>query len=298
MNSYNMYMIETLSNMHAGSGDTHFGIVDNLIQRNPVTEIPIVHASGLKGALREYFDVQIKNKETTLTEQELSELFGEPVENKPEPQDNLKNGPGHLIFFEASLLTIPLRSNQNVFYYCTSEDVLLDYVNSVKDFTNNEIDFDDFKKWLRTMTFSAHDFYYFDECLDLEIEDYTKGKKYEPETPPDIKTFLLDKCKIDISHLAVFNSTIFSRICKDSIPVIARNYIKEDGISGNLFYEEVLPRKTKLYFILGYDSYLNQKGKEELKKKFEDEFHKENNIYQFGANYSIGYGFSKIEKVY
>ena len=290
MNTYNMYMIETLSNMHVGSGDTLFGIVDNLIQRSPVTGVPVIHSSGLKGALREYFENQLAA--------ELNELFGDPVDNKPEKQDDLKNSPGHLIFFEANMITLPLRSNQNVYYNCTSEEVLLDYLSFMKDFVKNDLNYDEIKdNFLKSMSLDSYDFYYFNDAVDLEIEDYTKGKKYPTDLPGTIKTFLLDFCKIDVEHLAIFNSTLFSRICMDSIPVIARNYIKDDGTSGNLFYEEVVPRKTKLYFVLGCDSYLNQENKIPVKTKFETEFQKKGNIYQFGANYSIGYGFSKIEKV-
>jgi CRISPR-associated protein Cmr4 len=283
--------------MHAGSGDTHFGVVDNLIQRNPVTNVPVIHSSGIKGALREYFDEAVKNQESKLTNDELNELFGEPVDNKPENPADLKNGPGHLIFFESSMITVPLRSNQNVYYNCTSEDILLDYLHALKDFELPDLDFTEIKNWTGTMDLNSHDFYYFKGSPGLEIEDFTDGIKDPTPVPDTIKMFLSNNCKIDIEHLAVFNKDIFNRICQQSIPVVARNQIKSDGTSGNLFYEEVLPRKSKLYFILGYDSYLMHTSKLPLKTKFEKEFENKLNIYQFGGNYSIGYGFSKIEKV-
>lgn len=292
MNTYNMYMIETLSNMHVGSGDTHFGIVDNLIQRSPVTNVPVIHSSGLKGSLREYFAGPILNTD------EIRDLFGADVEEGSKEKSNqFINSPGHLIFFEANMLTLPLRSNQNVYYNCTSEEVLMDYLKSMKDFVKHDLIYDDIKNWLRTMDLNSHDFYYFNGDMGVEIEDLINGIKYSSTIPENVKKFLSDYCKIDVTKLAVFNSSIFSSICKDSIPVVARNFIKPDGISGNLFYEEVLPRKTKLYFILGYDSYLNHPDKATLKTKYETEFNKSDNIYQFGANYSIGYGFSKTEKV-
>ncbi|MEG8947977.1 type III-B CRISPR module RAMP protein Cmr4 [Rosettibacter firmus] len=299
MNTYKMYIIETLSNMHVGSGDTHFGIVDNLIQRNPVTNIPVIHASGIKGSIREYFDHLLKynNSNTNLEKDEVIELFGSEVEGGPETPDALKNSPGHLIFFEANMLTLPLRSNQNVFYNCTSEAIIIDYLNMFEDFIRKVPEFNDLKAFLKTMNFRNHDFYYFNDVDDLEIEDYTKGMKYKSQIPDSVKKAFNTYLNIDINNLAIFDSSLFSRICKDSIPVVARNYIKEDGTSGNLFYEEVLPRKTTLYFLLGYDSYLNQNSKKNLKDKFEKEFNNNGKVYQFGANYSIGYGFSKIVKV-
>jgi len=50
-----MYVINTLSNMHVGSGEVNYGVIDNLIQRDSVTNLPNINSSGLKGAIREYF---------------------------------------------------------------------------------------------------------------------------------------------------------------------------------------------------------------------------------------------------
>jgi len=48
--------------------------------------------------------------------------------------------------------------------------------------------------------------------------------------------------------------------------------------------------------LIGYDGYLNDGGKE-AKKEFVKIIEDDKNIYQFGANYSIGYGFSKLHKI-
>ena len=34
-----MYVINTLSNMHVGSGEVNYGVIDNLIQRDSVTNL-------------------------------------------------------------------------------------------------------------------------------------------------------------------------------------------------------------------------------------------------------------------
>ena len=47
-----MYVINTLSNMHVGSGEVNYGVIDNLIQRDSVTNLPNINYSGLKGAIR------------------------------------------------------------------------------------------------------------------------------------------------------------------------------------------------------------------------------------------------------
>jgi CRISPR-associated protein Cmr4 len=50
------YLIECLSNLHVGSGDANYDVIDKKVQRDPVTNLPCIHSSGIKGAFREYFD--------------------------------------------------------------------------------------------------------------------------------------------------------------------------------------------------------------------------------------------------
>ena len=62
MDNFKLFHIDALTNMHVGSGNITYGFVDNLIQRNAVTGFPVIHASGIKGALREYFNNLNGNK--------------------------------------------------------------------------------------------------------------------------------------------------------------------------------------------------------------------------------------------
>jgi hypothetical protein len=48
--------------------------------------------------------------------------------------------------------------------------------------------------------------------------------------------------------------------------------------------------------LIGYDAYLNDGGKV-AKEEFVIIIEGDKNIYQFGANYSIGDGFSKLHKI-
>lgn len=75
-----------------------------------------------------------------------------------------------------------------------------------------------------------------------------------------------------------------------SLPVIARNQLK-DGISENLWYEEVLPHKSILALTIIDDS-------EEAGVFDGFEAALEANLVQFGANASIGYGICRLVKVY
>ena len=45
-----------MTNMHVGNGDVNYNIIDNEVEKDPVTGYPTINASGVKGALREFFN--------------------------------------------------------------------------------------------------------------------------------------------------------------------------------------------------------------------------------------------------
>lgn len=309
MNSYDLFFIETLTPMHVGSGDIQFGVVDNLIQRNPVTKIPVINASSLKGSLKEHFDKKNKAKVTTnaLSEDELGYLFGKDTNITTESDPNSKiekseSKPGRMIVFEANLLTLPLRASQKVFFNATSPQALKDYIKYYVLLKTSPPELNKFYEVLNKLLIpelEKKDFVVFEELTGLEIEDFDKGGKFTTKdngTDNTFISFLQTVFKIDISSLAIFNDSIFSAICERKIPVIARNQIDNDtGTSKNLFYEEVLPRCTRLYFYLGEEKIsAATNGYYDKIKQF---ITADKEIIQIGANYSIGYGFTKISEV-
>ena len=48
----NIYLLECLTNLHVGSGEVNYNIVDNEVERDVVTNYPTINSSGVKGALR------------------------------------------------------------------------------------------------------------------------------------------------------------------------------------------------------------------------------------------------------
>jgi CRISPR-associated protein Cmr4 len=108
-----------------------------------------------------------------------------------------------------------------------------------------------------------------------------------------VKNILAVLFKVNIEDIALFSDTFFTAICEDAIPVVTRNKIDDEGMSENLFYEEVLPRRSKLSFILGEE---NGKLGDNYNKFVSSITGSEASI-QVGGNYSIGYGFSKITKL-
>jgi len=125
MNKYQMYLIETLTNTHVGSGESNLGTVDNLLQRDAVTSIPVFNASSVKGALRDHCE------EHLLHENYLKVIFGSEGASVGE---NKKSRPADFQFFQAQLLTLPLRASRRIYYNCTSISVLCDYFDFYRDF--------------------------------------------------------------------------------------------------------------------------------------------------------------------
>lgn len=281
MNTYNMFLVETLTNMHVGSGDIHYDIVDNKIQRNPVTNIPVIYSSGVKGALRDYYKPIINNEEI------INKLFGKESNSG----GSEKSSPGHLIVFEANLILLPMRSSEKVFYYTTSPAALIDFFSFYKTFCVKNFPIEKIEKWLKDLPIKDSIPFVTFDGRSAEIEDYTSLQKGKID--PDIKKFFHDLFKVNLEDVAIFADTFFKMLCEDAIPIITRNKLTDEGMSENLFYEEVLPRKSKLYFILGDE----EKMLGEVYSDFTKKIVGKDEVLQFGGNYSIGYGFSKIEKI-
>jgi len=267
-----LYLIETLTNTNVGSGDANFGIVDNLIQKDPVTFLPVFHSSSIKGAIKEYME---QYKDSELSGNDINNIFGEKEDN-----------PGKVKFYEARLLTRPLRSTKKVYHNCTSPLAILDYLDALETFCGNK-EVRGLKSFIQGLSFKEKIFLTFGNETDLEIEDY--GDKEHEAVPIGVTEKELIRKYIGAGNLAIFKDEIFSEICEQSLPVIARNQIGDDGTSKNLFYEEVLPRRSRLWFMLGTNE------KEEINPEFEKIL--TSDLIQFGANASIGYGVTKMSLV-
>ena len=262
-----LYTITTLSNLHVGSGEINFDIIDNQVQRDAITGLPTIHSSSLKGALRE------ASGESKYTQY----IFG--ADNKAKEAQA-----GAFHFFEASLLARPVRSNKKPYFMATSVGVIENFLTFLEDF---EISID--------------------EKLKSELEALSKVKVQEGKTLifETLDNVILEDFEAGVNgltvsalepflgkNLALFADADFKAL---SLPVLARNYL-EDGASKNLWYEEVVPKKSKFYFAIAKPTNLDEADKKEKLDAFEKRFDSSTHV-QFGANKSIGYGYSKVEKV-
>jgi len=263
-----LYTITTLSNLHVGSGDINFDVIDNQVQRDAITKLPMIHSSSLKGAFREAF------REGQAT----SYIFG------PENGDNDSHQTGAFHFFEASLLSRPVRSNKKPYFSATSVGVIEAFLELLEDF---DIEFDEALKA---------------ELLKLSEEEVSQGKAVIFENLNDVilEDYETTSSSLDVSTLNRFLGENIALFCDEDfktleLPVIARNYLV-NGESKNLWYEEVVPKKSKFYFVIAKPTNLDNADKKEKLEKFEKQFEAMKTL-QFGGNKSIGYGYSKVEKV-
>lgn len=114
MNTH-VFFITAKTNLHVGNengGD--FIIVDKAIQRDPLTNLPCINSSSLKGALKEYCCHL-----TDMKEGAVKKLFGSDKNSKKDDANK-----GEAIFFDAKLLFLPQQDKDTLFHYVTSDEVI------------------------------------------------------------------------------------------------------------------------------------------------------------------------------
>ncbi|MBK6914996.1 MAG: type III-B CRISPR module RAMP protein Cmr4 [Ignavibacteriales bacterium] len=257
------YLTTCLTNMHVGSGEANYGVVDNLVQRDSITDVPIIHSSSLKGALREFFKDEWK---TGTDKDKLNYIFGPDTSRDP----GTPNGIGHYKFFEANLVVLPVRSNTKPFYRATA-DFILKEVNE--------------KAKALGITFNINPFNQITVMGGIpKVSDNNRPmlEDYQAENGLSFIPTITNHLGNDP---ALFHEDDFKELVKH-LPVIARNQL-ENGESKNLWYEEVVPRESRfVFFVTKSDQYQTE---------FDELIQKQ--TIQIGGNASIGYGYTKIEKL-
>lgn len=120
MNTY-VFKITAKTNLHVGNesgGD--FTIIDKAIQRDPLTGLPCINSSSLKGAINEFC---CNSPESGLRGDEKKEvrkrLFGsDKMDKKGDSQK------GEAIFFDAKLLFLPQQDDNTLFHYATTQSIV------------------------------------------------------------------------------------------------------------------------------------------------------------------------------
>lgn len=267
MTTNKLFHITAITNLHVGSGKENIGVVDNLIQRDVITNRPIIHSSSLKGALLEHCNCEtcLKNKNNSNNEDPIKDIFGS------------ESSAGKYRFFDAHLLAIPVRSNKTPYLMATCPSVINQYI---KTFSLFGLNAPSIEMPVVTTPIVGNN-----NVNSAYIEDIEAKTSYN--NSPIFKS--LEEIIGCDAPIVVLSDNDFDTLCDDNhLPVIARNQLNNGK---NLWYEQVLPRFSVLYFPLIADD----KNGKDIYSNFKNCI--ENCLVQIGANASVGYGFCELKDV-
>lgn len=265
MKKMDLYLIRTISNLHVGSGEGDFSVIDKQVQRDPVHRLPVIHASGIKGALREA--MQFNNYQAS-----VEEIFGaDPKTKGGRAKQGLNN------FFDGKLLALPIRSSHNFYYIATCPHLLKSFISDLKLFKHNypEVLVDELNILANKFIASGEPIYFGKIHKRLKLEEWEA--KNGQQLAPEITELLGDR-------VALLHDDDF-KVLADELPIIARNYL-ENGISRNLWYEEVVPREARFYTMI---------SRNEKNDELNQYLLSTDNLVQIGANATVGYGLCEFK---
>ena len=248
------YKIECLTNLHVGSGEVNYNVIDNEVEKDAITGLPMIHASGVKGALRDALS-------KTYSAEDIKKIFGAPG------QENDAAGGSHK-FLDAILISRPMRvwgDTAMASISVVTPDSVNSFLKKITAFKANHFGINTISE----IVFGNNSFLH--TCNDeISIEN-------EPTAKLNAKAIAEFSCLKDVIGDKV---AVTQRFDDYDLPVMARNCLQG---TGNLWYEEVVPHGSILYFGVIYPE-----NSAEL--KFPD-------VVQFGGNASIGCGYTKITKL-
>ena len=251
-----VYKMECLTNLHVGSGDFNYGVVDNEVERDCLSGNPVIHASGVKGALRDMAESQKKD---------VKYIFGDVGDNKESKKGAYK-------FFDAQLLSRPLRVNgsESISYISvTTPEIINNFIDTLNAFGVTKTFNKGVAKTLNKIEVDCSDTKkFYSNIKNIYIESDEAAYK-TAEIPADVKETL--------DAILGGNYALVKSFDDYKLPVIARNKLGENK---NLWYEEFVPHHSVFYMmIMCEDAVVDLDFSKPV---------------QFGGNSSIGYGYTKI----
>jgi CRISPR-associated protein Cmr4 len=269
-----LYLIENMTSLHVGSGDTNFGLIDKQIQRDTLTGYPTIHSSSLKGALKEYttYKCDISTKTPEEKKNFIANIFGDDDNN------------GKIRFIDAHILSVPFRSDENPYYCCTSPKALEQLLEIADK--------------LGVVIPNADKLHAFVLAKVETALVRTGTPMIEELKASSAEAFDFDALESLIgSPAALVSNKSFDELLKN-LPVVARNSL-ENGESKNLWYEEVLPRKSKFFTAISIPTYLDNNDSSKLTNTFAQfrDYLTDKDTIHIGANASIGYGVTIFKEI-
>jgi CRISPR-associated protein Cmr4 len=251
--------IECLTNMHVGGGEVSYSAVDNDVQKDTVLDVPVIHSSGVKGALRAHFS-------DILETDSIERIFGRDSGN------DRGTSQGTHKFFDAFCLARPLRlissaDASKAYVLAAGLDGLRHYVGFLRALG--------FEQW------EVGDPQFADEPFVTAGQGgralFVEGEDAAKETGIDRST------NQALTALVGQPYALAETLDPYPLPVIARNCL-ENGQSVNLWYEQLVPHKSIFYTVVISPT-------DQLELKFD------HTPVQFGGNATVGYGYTHVKVV-
>lgn len=270
MKTMDLYLIRAISNLHVGSGEGDFSVVDKQVQRDPVTNLPVIHASGIKGALREAMEYAAKGNAAQASL--ITDIFGADPKRK---DGKIKQGLNN--FFDGKLLALPIRSSHNFFYMATCPLLLQAFIADLETFSPGHSLIAALKTLADVTVSNGAPQYFGTAAGSIALEDWTAT-----HNTSSVAAF----SSLFGERVALLHNDDFGKLANE-LPIIARNYL-ENGISRNLWYEEVVPREARFFTMIS-----RHQDKDELNTFLTTSKH----LVQVGANATVGYGLCEFKNL-
>lgn len=284
-----VFHLQALTALHVGTGQG-IGVVDLPIARSKATHLPIVPGSGIKGVLRDEFPTpETYSKQER--EQLLNTLFG--------PYSMAETSfAGALMFSDANLLILPIRSFSGTVAYATCPFILKRYARDLNiDLpvlglkkveaavtTNTVLEVADRKIALEDLDIDA------DSTTSVDDWAETISEMLYPETAGQFNEWR-DAFK---ERFVILPDDIFSFLVDTATEIRTRIRIDRETRmvqKGALWTEENLPSEAVLWGVLGVNRAFNgsQTADELVQYLPEEEM-----VIQIGGKHTVGRGLCRL----
>lgn len=209
------YKLTCLTNLHMGSGDVNYNVIDLEVERDEILCEPTMNASGVKGALRDACEAKRSEKD-----KDVEYIFGGKQDAK-----------GNYSFFSGDMIARPVRVTEgdSAFVLATTPQLVKHLLDKLEAFG---------AKW-----FSEK----FEDLPNVEENEILCSKAY---TEIEGEKAQQASCPV-LNELIGENWALMSTEMLRSIdlPVQAHNVL-ENGISKNLWYEQNVPHQSIFYLLI------------------------------------------------
>ena len=274
------YWLHALTPVHLGAG-RGLGYIDMPVAREKVTNWPYIPGSSVKGVIADYWNASEDNRKKE-EYKDLKAAFGTKGSD-----DNC--AAGALVFTDANILCLPVRSFYGTFAWITSPFCLRRM--------NMNINLPTFPAKIEALVpdssiLTGQENKIYLEDLDIDTQKNNHVTKIADEISKSVFAENPDWQDIFKARFAIVNDDIFTFLCESGTEVSAHIRINEEtGIvqGGALWYEEALPVETILTGQVWCDKVFFKASGLSNKDLLERFCHKDLNI-QIGGKASTGKG--------